>query len=107
MRDDLKRLLDGMVAKCGSGQEGFLGSARCEDLPNPDPLIEIADWESPEARAVHMEEAAATGAYGPPIEMLAAPFRATVIRRLPYPCSFSTPERARVRARGRTPARRA
>lgn len=32
---------------------------------------------------VHMEEAGATGAYAPLIELLAAPFRATVIRLLP------------------------
>ena len=83
MRDELKRLLDGMVAEHGPGQKGFLGSARYEDLANPDLLIEIADWESPEARAVHMEEAAASGAYAPLIEMLAAPFSARVIRQLP------------------------
>jgi hypothetical protein len=83
MRDELKSLLDGMVAERGPGQDGFLGSARYEALANPDTLIEIADWESPEARAVHMEEAAATGAYEPRIEMLAAPFRATVIWQLP------------------------
>ena len=52
-------------------------------LDNPDTLIEIADWESAEARAAHMEESAASGAYAPLIEMLAAPFRATVIRQLP------------------------
>jgi hypothetical protein len=46
-------------------------------------LVEIADWESAEARLVHMEEAAAAGAYAPLLEMLAAPFRATVIRQLP------------------------
>ena len=46
-------------------------------------LIEIADWESAEARAAHMGESAASGAYAPLIEMLAAPFRATVIRQLP------------------------
>jgi len=46
-------------------------------------LIEIAEWESAEARAAHMEEAAATGAYEPLLEILAAPFRATVIRQLP------------------------
>ncbi|MGZ8702654.1 MAG: hypothetical protein ACXWZY_10255 [Gaiellaceae bacterium] len=46
-------------------------------------LIEIAEWESAEARLAHMEESAATGAYAPLIEMLAAPFRATVIRQLP------------------------
>ena len=83
MRDELKRLLDGMVAAQGPGQEGFLGSARYEDLATPDMLIEIADWKSPEARAAHMEEAAASGAYAPLIEMLAAPFRATVIKQLP------------------------
>lgn len=52
-------------------------------LDNPDMLIEIAEWESAEARAAHMEEAAATGAYAPLLEMLAVPFRATVIKQLP------------------------
>jgi hypothetical protein len=46
-------------------------------------LVEIAEWQSAEARRVHMEEAAATGAYAPLLEMLAAPFRATVIKQLP------------------------
>ncbi|MFP5355590.1 MAG: hypothetical protein ACLGIK_10665 [Gemmatimonadota bacterium] len=49
----------------------------------PDILVEIADWESAEARVAHMQEAAATGVYAPLLEMLAAPFRATVIRQLP------------------------
>lgn len=83
MRDELKSLLDGLVADHGPSQRGFLGSARYEDLGNPDMLIEIAEWESPEARAAHMEEAAAAGAYATLIEILAAPFRATVIRLLP------------------------
>ena len=52
-------------------------------LENPYMLVEIADWESAEARLAHMEEGAATGVYAPLIEMLAAPFRATVIRQLP------------------------
>jgi hypothetical protein len=51
-------------------------------LDHPDMLIEIADWESAEARVAHMEESTATGAYAPLIELLAAPFRATVIRQL-------------------------
>ena len=45
-------------------------------------LIEIAEWPSAEARAAHMEEAAATGACAPLLEMLAVPFRATVIKQL-------------------------
>lgn len=46
-------------------------------------LIEIAEWESAEAREAHMEKSAATGAYAPLIELLAVPFRATVIKQLP------------------------
>jgi quinol monooxygenase YgiN len=82
-RSELAALLDSIVAKEGSTQRGFLGSTRYEVPDNPDMLVEIADWESAEARLVHMEEAAATGAYAPLLEMLAAPFRATVIRQLP------------------------
>ena len=82
-RAELKSLIESIVAKHGPGQRGFLGSTRYEALDNPDLLVEIADWESIEARAAHMKEAAATGVYAPLSEMLAAPFRATVIRQLP------------------------
>jgi quinol monooxygenase YgiN len=82
-RSELKSLLESMVAEHGPSQRGFLGSTRYEVLDNPDILVEIADWESAEARAAHMQEAAATGAYAPLLELLATPFRATVIRQLP------------------------
>ncbi len=82
-RAELKSLLESMVAELGPSQRGFLGSTRYEVLDNPDMLIEIAEWESAEARVAHMELSAATGAYAPLLEMLAAPFRATVIRQLP------------------------
>lgn len=82
-RAELSGLLDGMVATQGSSQQGFLGSSRYEVLDNPDMLIEIAEWESAEAREAHLEKSAATGAYAPLIELLAAPFRATVIKQLP------------------------
>lgn len=81
-RDELKSLLDTLVAAQGAGQPGFLGSTRYEVVDDPDALIEIADWESAEARMQHMQEAAATGAYAPLTELLAAPVRATVIRQL-------------------------
>jgi len=83
MRAELMSLIERIVAEHGSTQRGFLGSTCYEALDSPDMLIEIAEWESAEARAAHMEEAAATGAYKPLLEMLAAPFRATVIRQLP------------------------
>lgn len=82
-RAELKSLLESIVAQQAPSQRGFLGSARYEVLDNPDILVEIADWESAEARVAHMQEAAATGVYASLFEMLAAPFRATVISPLP------------------------
>ena len=81
-RAELKSVIEDIVAEHGPGQRGFLGSTRYEVLDNPDMLVEIADWESAEARVAHMQESAASGAYAPLLEMLAAPFKATVIRQL-------------------------
>jgi quinol monooxygenase YgiN len=82
-RDELKGVLEGLIAAQGPGQDGFLGSTRYGVLGDPDVLVEIADWESAEARDAHMKEAAAAGAYAPLLELVAAPFRATVISQLP------------------------
>ena len=80
-RAELTGLLESL-ARQGPSQRGFLGSTRYEVLDDPDMLIEIAEWESAEAREAHVQESAATGAYAPLIDVLAAPFRATVIREL-------------------------
>jgi len=82
-RAEVKNLLESVAASLGPGSPGFLGSTRYEVLDNTDMVIEIADWESAEVRAAAMQEAMATGAYAPLVELLAAPFRATVIRELP------------------------
>jgi quinol monooxygenase YgiN len=82
-RAELKNLLESVVAEHGSDQPGFLGSMRDEVLDNPNILVEIADWESAEARAAAMQKAMASGAYAPLENLLAAPFRATVISQLP------------------------
>jgi quinol monooxygenase YgiN len=82
-RDELTSLLESVAAKSGPGAPGFLGSTRYEVLEDPDALVEIADWESAEAQATAMQAVMATGAYEPLSELLAAPFRATVIRQLP------------------------
>ena len=79
----LKSLLESVAATLGQGEPGFLGSPRYEVLDNPDILVEIADWASAEVRAAAMQQAMASGAYGPLRELLAAPFRATVISQLP------------------------
>jgi len=62
---------------------GFLGSTRYEVLDDPDTLVEIADWESAEARTAHLQEAMASGVFAPMMDMLAAPFQAVVVRELP------------------------
>ena len=81
-RVELKNLLESVVAKYGSGQPGFLGSLQYEVIDNPNILVEIADWASAEVRATAMQQAMTDGAYAPLEELLAAPFRATVIRQL-------------------------
>ena len=82
-RTELKNLLESVATKLGPGTPGFLGSTRYELLDNPDALIEIADWASAEVRAAAMQEAMASGAYAPLAELVAAPFKATVIQELP------------------------
>ena len=82
-RAELKRLLESVEAQFGSSQPGFRGSTYYEVLDNPNILVETADWTSAEVRAAAMQEAMASGAYGRLEELLAAPYRATVIRQLP------------------------
>ncbi|HEU4318760.1 MAG TPA: antibiotic biosynthesis monooxygenase family protein [Acidimicrobiia bacterium] len=81
-RAELKSLMEQIVSEQGATEDGFLGSTRYEALDNPDVLIEIADWESADARLAHMQKSSTTGAYQPLMDMLAAPIRATVIREL-------------------------
>ena len=82
-RTELNHLLESVAATLGPRLPGFLGSTRYEVLDNPDLLVEIADWTSTEVRAAAMQEAMASGAYASLGELLAAPFRATVISQLP------------------------
>jgi len=81
-REELRGLLESVAAKSGPGAPGYLGSTRYEVVEDPDALVEIADWESAESRTTAMQAVMATGAYEPLSELLAVPFRATVIRRL-------------------------
>ena len=81
-RAELKSLLESVEAKFGSVHPGFLGSTYYEVLDNPNILVETADWTSAEVRAAAMQQAMSAGAYAPLEELLAAPFRATVIRQL-------------------------
>ena len=78
-RAELKSLLQSVAGTLGPRAPGYLGSTCYEVLDNPDTVVEIADWESAEGRASDMQQAIDSGAYAPLGELLAAPFRATVI----------------------------
>jgi quinol monooxygenase YgiN len=82
-RDQLRRSFETTLAQHAPNLLGFLGSARHEVVGDPDLLVEIAEWESAEARDAHMKEAAAAGTYAPLFAQLAAAPRVTVLRRLP------------------------
>lgn len=81
-RDELKAFIENLVATHGPGGPGFIRSTRYGVLDNVDRLIEIAEWESAEAREAHMKAAAATGIYAPLKDLLAEPFRVTIIKPL-------------------------
>lgn len=82
-RAELKNLLEGVAATLGPSELGFLGSTTYVVLDNPDIVVEIADWTSAEVRATAMQKAMSSGAYAPLGELLAAPYRATVLSQLP------------------------
>jgi quinol monooxygenase YgiN len=82
-RAELKNLLESVAEKLGPSEPGFFGTTRYEVLDNPDILVEIADWESADVRAAAMQKAMSSGAYAPLADLLASPFRATVISQLP------------------------
>jgi quinol monooxygenase YgiN len=81
-RDELRAVFERMLAVHGSDLPGFLGSSRYEKLDDPDVLVEIAEWESAEAREAHMKDAAASGTYATLVDMVAEPFRVAVLRSL-------------------------
>jgi quinol monooxygenase YgiN len=82
MRDELRRVMERIVAEHGSSESGFHGSERFAVVDQPDVLVEIANWESAEARVAHMQQAARRGIYAPIGDLLAGPFRVTVLSPL-------------------------
>lgn len=81
-RAELRSVLEDIIAKVGKGMPGYLGSTRYEVIDQPDLLVELAEWESVEARNVHMKAAMESGTFAPLTDLMGAPFRVTVIRAL-------------------------
>lgn len=83
-RDDLKAVMHSIVADLGPAlkDKGSLGSSYYEVVDDPDSLVEIADWETAAARDAVMNDPATVEIMGPVLELLAEPFRATVVQPL-------------------------
>ena len=82
-RDELKNLIHMMMSELGPTlkEMGSLGGSLHEVLDDPDTLVEIADWESADARDAVMGDPATGEAMAAVLELLAGPFKATVLQR--------------------------
>jgi heme-degrading monooxygenase HmoA len=80
-RSELVKIMDGVVATMRD-VPGFQGIARYEVLDDPDGLIEVAEWESPEARQTWLGRVMESGDLAPLMEILGAPFKATHVRQI-------------------------
>lgn len=73
--------MDGVVATMRE-VPGLRGIARYEVLEDPDGLVEIAEWESPEARQTWLDQIMESGDLGPLKEILGTLFKATNVRQI-------------------------
>lgn len=81
-RDELASVLNKMLAGMGPAlnEMGCLGSDFYEVVDDPDVLVEIAEWETAAARETVINDPATAEAMAPVFELLAAPFKATVVQ---------------------------
>jgi heme-degrading monooxygenase HmoA len=80
-RADLIKALDDVLASMKKAN-GFIGISRYEVIDNPDSLIEIAEWDSPEARQSWLEKSMGTGSLNRLVGTLGVPFKAITVREL-------------------------
>ncbi len=80
-RDELLGVIERMMTD-GPPMPGSLGATFYKAVDDPDMLVEIADWESAEAREAVLKEGEASGAFAPMFELLAAPPRGTLVKPL-------------------------
>ncbi|MEP0807010.1 MAG: antibiotic biosynthesis monooxygenase [Chloroflexota bacterium] len=80
-RGDLLKALDDLHEKRRNAP-GFIGFTRYEVIDDPDKLIEITEWESPEARQAWLEQSMSSGVFQRLIETLKQPFKAVTVRQI-------------------------
>lgn len=81
-RDDLKFELRNLLAGMGPalGEMGCLGSDFYEVIDDPDALVEIAEWETADAREAVINDPRTAEVMAPVFGLLAGPFKATVVQ---------------------------
>jgi quinol monooxygenase YgiN len=77
-RDELLSVIEQMMSD-GPPMPGSLGATFYNAVEDPDILVEIADWESADAREAVMKAGEASGAFAPMLQLLAAPPRDTLV----------------------------
>lgn len=80
-RGQLVKAMDNVLTSMKEAK-GFIGITRYEVIDNPDSLIEIAEWESPEARQTWLEQSMVTGSLNNLMGTLGVPFKAITVREM-------------------------
>lgn len=80
-RPELIRAMDDVLVGMKAAK-GYLGMTRFEVINNPDSLIEIAEWESPEARQTWLEHSMESGTLNRLMGTLGVPFKAITVREI-------------------------
>lgn len=80
-RDELIKAMNNVLASMKNAR-GFISIARYEVIDNPDSLIEITEWESPEARQTWLEQSMVTGSLSSLMGTLGVPFKAITVREI-------------------------
>jgi heme-degrading monooxygenase HmoA len=80
-RDQLVKAMDNVLTSMKEAK-GFIGITRYEVIDNPDSLIEIAEWETAEARQKWLEQSMVTGSLSSLMGRLGVPFKAITVREI-------------------------
>ena len=82
-RDERLSLVERIIKDRGPNVSGFLRATLYKAVDDPDIVVEIADWESAEARQAVREQAEAAGAFAPMLGLLADRPRDMLVERQP------------------------
>lgn len=80
-REDVLKALQA-VHESRRDSPGFIGFSRYEVIDNPDSMIEIAEWETAEARQQWLEHSMESGVMNRLVETLGIPFKAITVRKM-------------------------